>query len=1081
MKPRTRTKKTPRRAPHAAGKTRTARAGARRSANEAPEPPRESIFTLKIEEIERRLAEGEIDAEMELYFGEQLPELQQLARRAADSSRAMVRAARPQALVLPGIMGSTLGFKRAFLPFHDTVWLDPLDTLFGRLKLLAIPSAKKIIALDPFPIIYVGMRLTLKAAGFDAQYFPFDWRIDLKVLGAALKSKLASMGPGKVHLAAHSMGGLVARAALKQGAANIGTVVMMGTPNFGSYSPVLAFRGVHDLASKIAGLDLTRTSVELSEEVFSTFTGLAQMLPREPIAHGRDWFDAALWPARPSVRPPVLTEAAGIAPLLAPAPADWHLIAGVGQETIVRAEADPAGGGLRYARDFLGDGTVPLPSARLPELKDSQVFYVKHGHGTLPMNKQVKEAVVQLFKGETVTALGNELPKVPDAPKDLLTDAQMASRSRSAAAVRATPVAPTVAEAATRLRAVLDAPLGAPQALAPAPAVSRIAPTPAIAAEPAPLRGVVVSRETQFFLEIELAHGDIAQVESEAIVLARFQNMDLGRAGQAIDACMGGVLTEMIQRRMFSSSVGEIFVLPTGRHLLRSDVVAIAGLGPMDSLLQPSGELAWETLELVAENTLRTLLGAGVTEFATLLFGNISEAGPALMRKGLTHFMRGFLRGLGDSRDRRRFRRVTLCEADPVRFATLRQALLDLLPTPLFETVQVRLDETTLPPPATFTRGTLEAAAAGEEGRDPAYLFVRVAQEAGDSIFETTLVQPRGRAATPRENQRVSRQDLQSILDPVRTSHPNDAVEPEEVQQSGERIARLLLHPTHRECLAADRETPIILIHDEEASRIPWETLRLGEKGDYLPACGPGLSRQYAASNLSVAKWREARRRDEKLRLLLVVNPTGDLAGAEAEGKRVRKIFEERRDVVITEVRGEQATRPRLLALFRSGEFDIAHYAGHAFFDPAAPDRSGLICASRDITQPSVLSGADLAGLGQLPMLVFLNACESARVRSLAPRGARKAERAEPLRSLVSAAEAFMRGGVANFLGTYWPVGDTPALEFAETFYAGVIDGQPLGPAITKARQVVQKGGSGDWADYIHYGSPNFVLKPRPA
>ena len=419
----------------------------------------------------------------------------------------------------------------------------------------------------------------MKADGFDADYFPFDWRLSLKDLGAALKTKLAGMGPGKVHLAAHSMGGLVARAALKQGAANIGTVAMMGTPNFGSYSPVLAFRGVHDLASKIAGIDLTQTGLELTEEVFSTFDGLAQMLPLGPIAHARNWHDATQWPASPRVRRDVLDRAASVTSLLAAAPSNWHLIAGIDQETIVRAESDPNGSGLRYQRDFLGDGTVPLASARLPELKDAQVYYVKHGHGTLPMNRDVKLAVIQLFKNEPVTALRHELPAVKPAPEDWLTDAQMASRSRAAAAVRAMPGPPSVGEAAARLRSVLEAPLGSPQAL---PPVSVALPRRAVPVEPLPLRGVVVSRETQLYLEIELAQGDIAQVESEAIVLARFQNMDLGRAAQAVDARMDGVLADMVERRMFNSNVGEIFVLPTGRHLLRSDIVAIAGLGQMD-------------------------------------------------------------------------------------------------------------------------------------------------------------------------------------------------------------------------------------------------------------------------------------------------------------------------------------------------------------------------------------------------------------------------------------------------------------------------------------------------------------------
>lgn len=1027
---------------------------------------------MTIDEIERRLAAGEVDAEMELYFGPQLPEMLRLARAAQSTTRG-TRAVRPKALVLPGIMGSTLGYRRPILSFfHDTLWIDPLDVLIGRLKLLAIPSKKKIIALDPFPLVYLGLKLTLQAAGFDADYFPFDWRLNLRELGAALKARLASLGPGKVHLAAHSMGGLVARAALKQGAANIGTVVMMGTPNFGSYSPVLALRGVHDLASKISGLDLADSNVELTEKVFATFPGLAQMLPLGPIANGLNWHDPSLWPASPRVVADVLAEAASVGSLLAPAPADWRLIAGIDQETIVRGERIP-GGGMRYQRSFVGDGTVPLASARLPELKDAQVFYVKHGHGTLTMNDSVKQAAVQLFKGEAVTALPNALPIVRPAPVDWVTDEQMGSRSRSAARVRSIPGPSSVSEAAARLRGVLDAPLGLGVALPAAGA----APAPA---EAAPLHGFVVSRETQLYLEIELAQGDIAEVDSEAIVLARFQNMDLGRAGQAVDAKMDGVLADMIQRRMFSSNVGGMFVLPTGRHPLRSDIVAVAGLGPMDSFLKASGELAWDTLELVAENTLRTLLGAGVSEFATLLFGNLAEAGPALMRQGLTHFMRGFLRGLADSPHRRRFRRVTLCEADPVRFATLRQALLDLLPTPLFDSVQVRLDERTLPPPAILEHRTVSAANAGKMGRDPAYLFVRVTHETAALKFETTLISPGGRSATPREVQTVSKAELQSILDPVKPTSWGDDVSADEVGQSGERIAELLLHPTHRDLLLNDRETPIILVHDEEASRIPWETLRLGPAGEYAPARGPGLSRQYAAANLSVAKWVEARRRDEKLRVLLVVNPTGDLEGAVEEGERIRALFTERRDIVLTELREAEATRPRLLDHFRSGEFDVVHYAGHAFFDPDAPAQSGLICAPPSPDNPSVLSGADVAGLGQLPLLVFFNACESARVRGVARGGTAKSH-PDRLLGLVSVAEAFMRGGVANFLGTYWPVGDGPACKFAESFYQGLLAGQPLGPCVTGARRVVQESGSADWADYLHYGSPNFVLKPRPS
>ena len=70
-----------------------------------------------------------------------------------------------------------------------------------------------------------------------------------------------------------------------------------------------------------------------------------------------------------------------------------------------------------------------------------------------------------------------------------------------------------------------------------------------------------------------------------------------------------------------------------------------------------------------------------------------------------------------------------------------------------------------------------------------------------------------------------------------------------------------------------------------------------------------------------------------------------------------------------------------------------------------------------------------------------------------------------------------MRYGVANFVGTYWPVGDASAATFARAFYALLLSGAPLGDALLAGRKAVQASGSVDWADYIHYGDPRFRIK----
>jgi len=78
-------------------------------------------------------------------------------------------------------------------------------------------------------------------------------------------------------------------------------------------------------------------------------------------------------------------------------------------------------------------------------------------------------------------------------------------------------------------------------------------------------------------------------------------------------------------------------------------------------------------------------------------------------------------------------------------------------------------------------------------------------------------------------------------------------------------------------------------------------------------------------------------------------------------------------------------------------------------------------------------------------------------------------------------AEALMRGGIANYMSTYWPVGVAAAETFASTFYKSVLAGTPIGSALLEGRKAVRDAGERDWADYILYGNFDFVLKQAGA
>jgi CHAT domain-containing protein len=230
------------------------------------------------------------------------------------------------------------------------------------------------------------------------------------------------------------------------------------------------------------------------------------------------------------------------------------------------------------------------------------------------------------------------------------------------------------------------------------------------------------------------------------------------------------------------------------------------------------------------------------------------------------------------------------------------------------------------------------------------------------------------------------------------------------------------------------------------------------------------MSHRYLAADLSIAKWLEERRSDSTLRLLLASSdPHGDLPGAGEEYERIEALARSMAGVVVDGLRDGQATRPALLSALRSGRYDVFHFAGHAFFDEADPASSGIVTG-----EGGTLTGADLAGVSNLPALMFFNACEAARVR-------RPPARTRAVVVSTGVAEAFLRGGVANYVGTYWPVSDAAALSFASRFYAALFDGRAIGAAVLAARAAVRALQTSrlqrDWADYVHYGNPRFVLK----
>jgi len=366
---------------------------------------------LHDEQVVGMLRTGAHAALLSAYFGErEYRELCQYAKLAV--TRANDHG--PVVYILPGIMGSKLGLMTDEVP--QLIWLHPVAVASGGILELSPSATDELSAPGVMLPGYLKMKLMLEIAGFRPTFFPFDWRRDLFDLAHTLIERIKSRGERDVRLVAHSMGGLVARAALSfDHEARISHLVQMGAPNEGSFAPVQALRAVYPTVRKIAALDRENSAEDLARKVFLELPGLYQMLPSPEHTDGPDLFDPASWPQddlQPS--PTLLREAReSRARLAAVADERCTHIVGVGQETITSVRVVDAQ--FEYTITRNGDGTVPMAFAHWP---GSRTWYVADSHGAMTNNDTVLGALIDLLESNTTQQLGTQQLSTQAPPHD---------------------------------------------------------------------------------------------------------------------------------------------------------------------------------------------------------------------------------------------------------------------------------------------------------------------------------------------------------------------------------------------------------------------------------------------------------------------------------------------------------------------------------------------------------------------------------------------------------------------------------------------------------------------------------------
>ncbi|HEY6552155.1 MAG TPA: hypothetical protein VI669_02315, partial [Vicinamibacteria bacterium] len=330
-------------------------------------------------------------------------------------------------VVLPGLMGTQLDSVDADGD-SDRIWVNYFRIVQGRMDELALGldglplSPRHTIKTNGLYKVYLPLLLALEEH-WQVRPFGYDWRIDVSISARALADEIRTWTQGEpAHLLVHSMGGLVARrfiqlfpevwASMSDPArrGRGGRLVMLGTPNRGSFAIPGALTGDEDVVKKLGLLDVTR-GVSGLLPILNTFVGSYQTMPSPKIDLGDDHrklFEAANWGAFP-VFQSLLDAGKQFQEALHPVidPERLVYVAGYDQETPCRIKI-AAPGRFEYQQTLDGDGRV---THELGLLKDVRTLFVLEKHGDLVKNEKVLGGIQDvLLHGET-SLLESRLPR----------------------------------------------------------------------------------------------------------------------------------------------------------------------------------------------------------------------------------------------------------------------------------------------------------------------------------------------------------------------------------------------------------------------------------------------------------------------------------------------------------------------------------------------------------------------------------------------------------------------------------------------------------------------------------------------
>jgi hypothetical protein len=980
---------------------------------------------------------------------------------------------KPAVFVLPGILGSNLKHG------DSRVWLSP--RLLGGFDRLAYQPGGADQVTDDGPVGAVYSDLTTYlAATHEVIPFGYDWRRPLEEearrlalrITQALDERVETRQP--VRILAHSMGGLLART-LQLEAPEVwqrlmahpdARLLMLGTPNGGSWAPMQVLSGDDTFGNALAALGSPLANskarslmaqmpgfLQLQAGLLDESLGLGKASKWQQLADDdvkreqqKNWWQryageqvsaTYTWGVPTQA---VLDQAcalrtrldAQLEGALKDCAAKILLVVGHAKTTPDGFEVGDNGFVYLEAQDG-GDGRVPLESARLPGV---QTWSLDCEHGSLPSAKTAFDAYAELLgKGSTAR----------------LTTLAGATRSGGAAAPvvrlpsrpsRRPPSALPAGDARAVLGSGLAADLGGATAGVPA-------------------------------LKVTVLNGNLTFVQPP-LMIGHYRSMELTGTEAAVDHHLGGAMAVALRTGLYPEAVGTQRIFFNKRadpenpwQLPRPQAAIVIGLGEEGVLTAAQlenaacqGAKAWS--QRAAEETPGR--SDGIEIAATLIgSGGIGISAGASARAIAQGVRRANQRLAGSGWPT--VARLTLVELYLDRAAEAWHGL-RVLATAAPQAYEIA-------PTIAFGTGPLRRQPeGGYRGAD--YDLINTSTDSEGTI---SFALDTRRARTEVRAQRTQPLLVRKLVERAATARASDP-------QLGSTLFKLLVPLELKPFLSGNDR--LVLQLDAGTAPIPWELLDTGSADGREGGDGPDWPwsiRTRLLRKLSTSDFRNAPRDTNADAAVLVIGePKIDdpryppLPGAKSEAQ-----------AVYAQLTGPSALAPELVtALIDDPEFDkvivtlmarpwrIVHIAGHGA--PVQRDDAGKVTSRGGVvlSQGVFLGPDEIAKLPDVPELVFVNCCHL---------GGHAADQSlsvgQPPAFAAGVADELIKIGVRCVVAAGWAVDDRPAEVFAQAFYRTLLAGRPFVDAVTDARKAARSAApnSKTWAAYQCYGDPGWVFR----